>query len=537
MEGEEKKLNISLVNKESVNTPYFHVGRATELSREDYRLYRFLEMIPGLMAWGTILAIIFLSIFAPTVAAIFIIAFDVYWVLKTAHLSYHLRYNWKRIKHNMKVDWALMLSNLKYEHVYHMIVLPYYDESEQVLNNTVEKLFESNYDLKKLIVVLGAEEKAGKEAIARGEAIISKYKDKFYDVLLTVHPDGVLGEMAGKGSNISYMAETARKLILDKKNISYEDVLVSAFDSDTVVYPNYFTCLTWHFLTCERPYQSSFQPVPLYNNNIWDAPAPSRVAAMSSTFWQMIQQERPEKLVTFSSHAVSFKTLYEAGYWQKNMVSEDSRIFWNLLVAHDGNYEIVSIAYPVSMDANLAPTLWQTMKNVYKQHRRWAYGSENVPYILMNFLKNKRIPLAQKIKISLVQLEGYWSLSTNPLIIFLLGWLPVMIGGSIFNQTILSYNLPIITRDLMVLSMLGLFLTAAISYSFLPPRPSNRTWRDNFFMIIQWVLVPVTITIFGAIPGLEAQTRLMLGRYMGFWVTPKHRGEINVFSKTKNVNI
>ena len=179
MEGEEKKLNISLLNKESVNTPYFHVGRATELSREDYRLYRFLEMIPGLMAWGTILAIIFLSIFAPPVAAILIIAFDVYWVLKTAHLSYHLRYNWKRIKHNMKVDWALMLSNLKYEHVYHMIVLPYYDDSEQVLNNTVEKLFESNYDLKKLIVVLGAEEKAGKEAIARGEAIISKYKDKF----------------------------------------------------------------------------------------------------------------------------------------------------------------------------------------------------------------------------------------------------------------------------------------------------------------------------------------------------------------------
>lgn len=79
-------------------------------------------------------------------------------------------------------------------------------------------------------------------------------------------------------------------------------------------------------MTAKDPYKASFQPIPFYNNNIWHAPAFSRVAAGSSTFWQMIQQERPEQLVTFSSHAVSFQNLYEIGYWQKNMVSEDSRI-------------------------------------------------------------------------------------------------------------------------------------------------------------------------------------------------------------------
>ena len=47
----------------------------------------------------------------------------------------------------------------------------------------------------------------------------------------------------------------------------------------------------------------------------------------------MVQQERPERMATFSSHSVSFQALYEVGYWQTNMVSEDSRIFWNLLVA------------------------------------------------------------------------------------------------------------------------------------------------------------------------------------------------------------
>jgi hypothetical protein len=92
-----------------------------------------------------------------------------------------------------------------------------------------------------------------------------------------------------------------------------------------------------------------------------------------------------------------------------------------------------------------------------------------------------------------------------------------------FKTTVLSYNLPVITRDLMVLSMCGLFLSAAISWSLLPPRPAGYGRRHSLFMVLQWVFVPITITLFGALPGLDAQTRLMFGKYMGFWVTPKHQ--------------
>jgi hypothetical protein len=501
------------------------IGRADDLTGKDYYLYRAFEILPGLLSWGTLIGCILLSFFAPVIAAFFIIVFDLYWLAKTVYLSAHLRYNWRRIRHNIKTDWRERLEHIKYDHVWHMVLLPYSSESYETVRDAIEGVLTADYDHKKMMIVLAREERyeASEEISTR---VKSEFGDRFGYFFTAAHPSGVPGEQAGKGANCTYAIEEARKEILDVNNILYEDVMVSALDIDTVVYPQYFLVVTWHFLTAENPYKASYQPVPFYNNNVWEAPMLSRVVATSSTFWQMIQQERPEKLSTFSSHSVPFKSLYEIGYWQVNMVSEDSRIYWNLYMAHLGDYRVIPISYPVSMDANLAPGFWKTVKNMYKQYRRWAWGVENVPYILYGLVKNKNIPFWKKVRTALVQLEGFWSLATNTLIIFLLGWLPLWIGGLEFNQTILSYNLPIVTRNLMILAMLGLVLSAVISMTFLPARPKHQGRYKYFFMFFQWILVPITITVFGAIPGLDAQTRLMFGKYMGFWVTTKHRSDI-----------
>ncbi len=507
------------------NSPYWylHVARATDLTGWDARVYRALEMLPGALSIGTLVLFVGLSFWHPAVAAFLTIAFSIYWVFKTFYLSLHLRHNFVRMRHHMALDWNERLEGIPHDHLLQLAMFPLYRESYEVIAESIEGLLAAKWDSKRIALVVATEARGGAEDAEKARRIIERYGHRFFAAIATTHPADLPGDIPGKGSNMSYAAEEARVRILDAHHVPYEQVLVSAFDVDTVVYPQYFACLTWHYLTAENPRRASFQPVPLYNNNIWHASFVSRVMAYSSSFWQMIQQERPEKLSTFSSHAVPFDALRAIGYWQRNVVSEDSRIFWNLFIRFDGDYEVIPLAYPVSMDANAAPSLWRTVRNIYLQHRRWTYGAENIPYMLFAFMHNPRIPRGKKFRAATVQIEGFWSLVTHPLVLFFVGWLPLFIGGADFNATVLSYNLPVVARMFLTFAMLGLVLSAALCMYLIPPRPADiPRWR-KLTMVLQWVLVPITMVVFSSIPGLESQIRLLFGRYLGFWVTPKDR--------------
>jgi hypothetical protein len=236
-----------------------------------------------------------------------------------------------------------------------------------------------------------------------------------------------------------------------------------------------------------------------------------------------MNQERQEKLITFSSHPMSFQALSEVGFKQTNVVSDDSRIFWQCFLKYNGDYRVKPLYYPISMDANTAKNIFKTAVNIYKQQRRWAYGVGEIPYFLFGFLKNKKIKLSKKISLGFELIEGHLSWATAPILIFALGWLPLFFGGTEFSQTLISYNLPKITSRILTISMTGLIISAYLSLLLLPPRlPSGRRFKYLMFAF-SWILVPVVTVFFTALPALDAQTRWMLGKYMGFWPTEKIR--------------
>lgn len=511
---------------------YLKLAKAADLkSPKEKWLYRAFEILPGFLAWLTLLGVIFLSWLKPIWIAFFIIVFDVYWFIRAIHFSCHLIMAYKRMRQHLRENWLAKLKTIKNKNwldIYHLIILPMYKESFEVVNSTFEALLKSDHPKDKMIVVLAIEERAGQEAAQVAQKIKKEFADKFFKFLITVHPKDIVGEIAGKGSNETWAGRQVKEKIIDPAAIAYENIIVSCFDVDTQVYPRYFSCLTYHYLTCPYPTRSSFQPIPLYNNNIWQAPMFSRVVATCNVFWQMMQQQRPEKLVTYSSHSMSFKAIVEMDFWQTNIVSEDAGIFWKAYLFYDGQYQIIPLFYPLSMDACLAENLWQTAINQYKQQRRWAWGSEGIPYLLFGFFKNTfsrgpQIPWPRKFRYSILLLGGFWAWAVTALLILFLGWLPLLLGGPEFNTTILSYNLPHLTSQIMTLAMIGLFSSAVISTLLLPPRPAHlNRWR-SLFTVLQWILLPLTMIIFGAAPALDAQTRLMLGKYMGFWVTPKEK--------------
>ena len=121
-------------------------------------------------------------------------------------------------------------------------------------------------------------------------------------------------------------------------------------------------------------------------------------------------------------------------------------------------------------------------------------------------------------------LEGHHSWATAPFILAILGWLPVIIGGEQFNQSVLAHNLPAVTRTLMNLAMFGLAISVSLSFLLMPPRPAKYSRWKNIYMVLQWILIPITAPFLGALPAIDSQTRILLGRYFGeFWVTEKMR--------------
>ena len=527
---------------EMENQSYLKIGRAAEIveSRER-RIYRFLEILPALLSWLTLFGVIFFSWALPVFTAVFIIAFDVYWFFKTIFLSLHMRSAFGKMKANLKKNWlneletvhveSKELSGCNWRDIYHLVILPMYQETLGVARSGFESLTKVNYPSDRLIVILAIEgravqhgsEQSGEDALAIAAKIKEEFGGKFFKFLITTHPADTFGEIAGKGSNETWAIKETKNKVIDELKIPYEKIIVSVFDVDTITHHDYFGRLTHAYLSSEKPLRSSFQPIPLFVNNIWQAPAFARIFAFSTTFWQMIQQSRPERLITFSSQSIGFKPLSDVGFWQTNVVSEDSRIFWQCLLHFDGDWQTIPMFFPIYMDANVAPTFWQTIKNQYKQIQRWSYGVENNAYFLYGFSKNKKISKNKKWHLSFVMMEGAHSLATNALIIFMLGWLPTVIGSGKFGETLLSYNLPYVTRLIMTFAMVGLIFIAIIAINLLPPKPPKYGKFKYILMIIQWLLLPVNMIIFGSIPALDAQTRLALGKYLGFWNTPKVR--------------
>lgn len=491
----------------------------------DYHRYRFFEILPGASIWFTLIASIVLSFIRPLWMIYFIIVFDVYWVLRVLNFSIYLIVASYRFYVAKRLNWTekLFKEVLNWKTKRHIIFLTLYNEDWHVVKTSLESIARATYDAARMIVVIAGEARTEDHYKAVLERAKAEFGDCFSEVIGTLHPADLAGEIQGKGSNLQY-AEREIVNYVDGKGWSYDDLIVTVFDTDTVCHEQYFSYLTYLYCTHPRPTRSSFQPVALYNNNMWESPAILRIMAFGTTFWMFTSLARQDSLVTFSSHSMSFRALVDAGFHDKRIVSEDSRIFYQCLLTYNGDYEVTPMYIPVSMDTVRDDRWWVSMNNLYHQQRRWAWGVEHVPYLLWEFRKKGRaFPWWKKVKWIFVEWEGKWSWCLVAPLITILGRLPSWIAGEPIRQSALYFNAPHVLEILMTLAMVGLLLSAVLSFPLLPKRPSSHSIHRYIMMCVQWLLLPVTLLMMSSVPAFDAVTHLMLGRYLGFNVSQKKR--------------
>ncbi len=553
---------------------------------ESRRFERFLEVLPGFLVWVTFIIPFLLAPTFPFILAYFIIIFDLFWLFRALNISKNTILGYQRLKKAEATDWLFMckkIANLKeflgelnqksqklqqrhpflvknrflyptvrfknkkiikeylrlqekikevelflkkkssilnWEDIHHIYILPSYKENLEVLEDSIRTLSNSAYPKAKITVVFAGEGRISKNK-SYGEYLKKKYSHLFFSFYSIIHPDNLPSEGKVKGANTSYAAKIVAADFRRKK-IPPESIIVTSSDADVKVHPQFFACLTYNYITNPNRLRRSFQPIPMFFNNIWDAPAPTRISATSCSFWQMVESVRVWRLRNFSTHSMSLKTLIEVDFWDRHSIVEDGKQYWRAFFAFDGDYAVVPVWIPVYNDAVLAKTLWKTLKAQYKQLRRWAYGVSDFPYIVINSIRNKNISLGYRLLQTFRQFEGNFNWATAPLVIAFVGWLPIILNPNFRNQ-LLAQNLPIIASKILTLAAIGMVVSMWISVILLPPRPKKYGKRRHFAMVLQWLLVPFITIFFGALPAIDAQTRLMIGKYLAWQTTIKIR--------------
>lgn len=493
----------------------------------DYQKYRFYEILPGLSIWLTLVLAVVLSFLKPLWMIYFIIVFDVYWVLRVIYFSFYLIMSWRRFRRALKVDWFEKLKTdfPGWQTKKNAIFLPLYNEELSVVEETLDAILKSSYPAEKIYIVISGEARRLSHWQDLQPRIASKYGKAFADLIFYTHPDKLPGEIPGKGSNLNWI-EKEFKIYADERGWRYEDIIVSAFDIDTVVHPEYFAHLNYMYCRHPRPSHSSFQPVTLYNNNLWESPSVLRIMAFGTTFWTMFSLSRLDNMVTFSSHSMSFKAIVDCGGHAKDIVSEDSRIYYQCWFAYKGDYEVSPLYIPVSMDTARDDSTLISMKNLYFQQRRWAWGVEHVPYLMWQWKKNPDIAWWRKLPLIFHEWEGKWSWALVAILITLVGRLPLWVAQEEVRQSALFFNTPHVLEIMMTMAMLGLFISAIMSMLILPRRPVGHPRYMYLIMVLQWLLLPISLIIFSSIPCIDAVTHLMFGKYLGFNVSAKKRSSV-----------
>lgn len=186
-----------------------------------HRLQRIFEVIPGAIAWFTLIGMFAFSFWLPVWVAVFIIVFDIYWLYRTVYIATYSIAAFRKMQCHKEIDWMgicrkiadpeqsfkeaelkekiakevflkkywKFFSNqkamakktlcatrelkkeirevlrrdrtkfLRWEEVLHVVMLPTANEAPEIIEPAIQSLVDSDYPNEKFIILLATEER------------------------------------------------------------------------------------------------------------------------------------------------------------------------------------------------------------------------------------------------------------------------------------------------------------------------------------------------------------------------------------------
>jgi predicted RNA-binding protein YlqC (UPF0109 family) len=510
--------------------------------------YRFFEILPGALSWTLLFVPIILSFLNATIAVFFVLLYLLIFFTRSLGYTSRALAGYRVMKQQMKLDWNGLsadidagevtgkeierpkwhLKNLKLlntrryqfqpSQLVHAVIIATVNETREVLEPTIQAVLASDYDSKKIILVIAYEGRAGKPTEERVNELMKLYGDKFMHAMAVKHPADLSGEIIGKGGNTTY---AARKLVKYLKNESVDPskVLVTTLDSDNRPDKRYFSALSYLYCVVPDPLKASYQPIAMYTNNIWDAPTLMRVIATGNNLFYIVGTQRQHLSRNFSAHAQPMQSLIDMDFWSRRTVVEDGHQFWRSYFHFDGDYRVYPFSIPIYQDAVLAEGYLRTIKAQFVQLRRWTYGASDVAYIAdKGFWHKNKIPKLEVLSRLLRTLESHVTWATGVALVFGAGFIPPLLHP----QNLAANELPLIVSRVQKIGLLTALISVYICMVTLPPRPERYKRHRSVLMTLQWALAPFTSFFFGSVAAFNSQTRLMFKWYLSkFDVTEK----------------
>lgn len=484
------------------------------------RTKRLIEILPGLFSWNMILFLIWGGWFFPLVTAYLILAFDVFWVYKGFTMTVATVASHIKIKACEKLDWMPEVKGFgDWTKVRHIVLIMVANEPLKTYKRTLEALGKQTFPISQIAVVMATEERFPNNTRECFE-LEKEWRNKFGAFLVTIHPANIQGEIKGKSSNEAWAAKEAKRILVDEKKWDIRYITITSNDADAVLHQQYFACLTFKFLDDPNRYERFWQPTIVFYNNIWKIPAPTRVVNTFSNVWSIGLQMRKDRLVNFSNYSASLLMIDKIGYWDTDVIPEDYRIFFKAFFKLDGRVEVEPIFLPSSADAAESSSMWKTFVNEYQQKKRWAWGVSDLPAFVEMYLNSKGGSKINKLLRLFRVIEDHLLWPVNWFIITV-GVSAVTLINPVFKRTSLGFMLPRISSGILSITLLFLLVFLIVDARQRPPRPGDVPRWKIWIAPFEFILMPIAGFFFTALPGLDAHTRLMLGKYLEYRITEK----------------